>query len=870
MEILDRVQEFYSDLYKRGSVDEASMEDVLKCVEKELVEEDKIWCDREIEEEEVIAAIESLSSGKSPGSDGIGAEWYKAFKNEVAKILVEVYKANEKKEVIKSKMVEGVITLVFKKGSKLDLENYRPIILLNTDYKILTKALANRMKKVVGDIVQPTQSYSIPGRDIADTIATIRDVIEYMKKDKKGGIILGLDWNKAFDRVEHQFLFKVLEKFGFGKRMVGWIRRLYGSARSCIKVNGVLTDTFIVGRSVRQGCPLSALLYAISVEPLASLIKGDKTIKGIELPFGGRCVINQYADDTTVTVREMSSVKKVLEIIGKYGMASGAKINREKSEIMYIGEVQRADIGLRVEEKYMKVLGVYLGVDSTDARDVTWTGVINKIRTVCSAWKGRKLKLKGKIIVVNNLMLSVCVYVMSVIEMPEWVMNELNKIACGFIWEGKGVKIAHKTLVARKREGGLKLIDLKTKKWAIRIKTVRKYLERRWDYGWREFLKKYIDDVGGIGDFGWCMGFKQSMTVGIPDLYREVIEAWRQLLPKIEYECTEVQTFINLPLFLNEKFKYNNRTFYEPKFIEAGIRQVKDIIYEVIPGFLRKNCIYDSVCELEGMERREKVNKIYERIKASMPSKWVKIIEGSCVKKKQQDLPVMYLIKGDERYDIKSISVRKVYGLLIMDQIKEPASEKVWSKVFADLDVKKIWSNMDVKYNTIECENNDFLIRHNRIYTNIVLNRINNGNSAMCDVCNNDQESFLHYFLDCNELKDFFAFIKSLLKSNCLVDVDLEKEWRKVFLFGVPQKKKSIDSWLINYVLSHARLAVVYRRNYAHFEGRKVKIKELFKAIVKRDVELCCKYGESEVRDFFVNGSKFIREQEGKEILFNW
>ncbi len=74
----------------------------------------------------------------------------------------------------------------------------------------------------------------------------------------------------------------------------------------------------------------------------------------------------------------------------KYGKASGAKINMEKSELMYIGDVERVEVGVRVEEKYMKVLGVYLGVESKEARGVTWTGVINKIRIVCATWKGRR------------------------------------------------------------------------------------------------------------------------------------------------------------------------------------------------------------------------------------------------------------------------------------------------------------------------------------------------------------------------------------------------------------------------------------------------------------------------------------------------
>ncbi len=159
-----------------------------------------------------------------------------------------------------------------------------------------------------------------------------------------------------------------------------------------------------------------------------------------------------------------------------------------------------------------------------------------------------------------------------------------------------------------------------------------------------------------------------------------MLEAWRSILPKIDYECKEVETFINLPLFLNEKFKHNNKTLYEPKFMEAGIKQVKDIIYEVIPGFLRKSCIYDSVCELEGMESKEKVNRVYERIKASLPPEWVNVIERSCVEKKEQDMPEIYVIEDGERYNIKSVSVKKVYSLLIKDQIKEPAAEQIWCK----------------------------------------------------------------------------------------------------------------------------------------------------------------------------------------------
>ncbi len=94
---------------------------------------------------------------------------------------------------------------------------------------------------------------------------------------------------------------------------------------------------------------------------------------------------------------------------------------------------------------------------------------------------------------------------------------------------------------------------------------------------------------------------------------------------------------------------------YEHKFIEGGIKQVKDILYEDIPGFLRNNCIYDSVCNLEGMENREKVNTIYEKIKSSIPLEWTNVIESECAFQKEQCMPEMYVDDDGEKNTIKNM-----------------------------------------------------------------------------------------------------------------------------------------------------------------------------------------------------------------------
>lgn len=136
----------------------------------------------------------------------------------------------------------GVITLIYKKGDKRDIKNYRPITLLNTDYKILAKIIANRMKEVAGDAVRSLQAYGIPSRDITDSIIMIQAAIRAMGKE--GGFLLNLDLEKAFDRVDHEFMFKVLTSMGFGDTFIKMVSLLYLDAKSKIKINGRVSSEF--------------------------------------------------------------------------------------------------------------------------------------------------------------------------------------------------------------------------------------------------------------------------------------------------------------------------------------------------------------------------------------------------------------------------------------------------------------------------------------------------------------------------------------------------------------------------------------------------------------------------------------------------
>lgn len=281
-DILKEIKDFYEELFRSERLDLEHKHFFEERIKARVDDDDKKLAEKEIGKEEIEEAIMQLSNGKSPGRDGIPNEFYKVFSKVLIPILKEVYEDIFKRDEMSNFMGIGLIKLIYKKrGDIKDLRNYRPITMLNSDFKILAKILANRLKLILPNIIQTNQAYAIRGRDITDTISSIRDVVSFMIAEKKRGYVISLDLEKAFDRVEHQFLFGVLKQYGFGENFIKWIKILYKDVRSQIKCNGFVTDTFKLTRSIRQGCPLSALLYSLVAEALGLALKEEKGIKGI-------------------------------------------------------------------------------------------------------------------------------------------------------------------------------------------------------------------------------------------------------------------------------------------------------------------------------------------------------------------------------------------------------------------------------------------------------------------------------------------------------------------------------------------------------------------------------------------------------------
>ena len=245
----------------------------------------------------------NIKKKKTPGSDGFTIEFYHFFWNALGPIMVDSFNyAFENGEVSISQKC-GIISLIPKKDKdKKYLKNWRPLSLLNNDYKIVTKALALRLEKVLPTIISPNQTEYVKARYIGESIRIITDMMSITKKKNIPGLAVFLDFEKAFDSIEWCYLQKCLEAFNFGPKLWQWITVLYNNISSCVLNNGFATKHFNLSRGVRQGCLLSGILFVIGIEILSNAIKHSKEIEGIQIDPNKSIKITQYTDDATVFV----------------------------------------------------------------------------------------------------------------------------------------------------------------------------------------------------------------------------------------------------------------------------------------------------------------------------------------------------------------------------------------------------------------------------------------------------------------------------------------------------------------------------------------------------------------------------------------
>ena len=301
----------------------------------------------------------------------------------------------------------ALIKISYKKNGRQFLKNYRPISLLNIDLKLITKVLAKRLAKVIGSIVHESQK-CVPGRKMTDIIHLNQDLIDAILEEDSEAIYIFLDQEKAFDRISHKFLFKTLHRFGFGENFIAWIKILYGNVSSKVKVNGFLTEKIDIKRGLRQGCPLSSLLYVLCSEVLTTSIRKNQSIKGYSLEREEHKV-SSFADDMRLVLTTEDSIYKLFDLLNKYELATNSKINKDKTKAMWLGKWKNrndAPLNLKWTKGEVESLGIYVGNERKKASLRTFNEIRDKMKNKISYWNNKSISVKGKVKTLNIFVLS--------------------------------------------------------------------------------------------------------------------------------------------------------------------------------------------------------------------------------------------------------------------------------------------------------------------------------------------------------------------------------------------------------------------------------------------------------------------------------
>lgn len=449
-QIENHVLEYFTHLYAETANNDV-VDETFRC-DRVIPAQDEAneACMQEITTAEIFAAIKSSAARKSPGPDGIPKEFYlrsfDVIHRELNLVLNEAIQSNFPPD-----FVDGVIVLVKKKGSDDSIRAYRPISLLNYDYKLLARILKARLETVMRQhhIISDVQKCANPDGNIYQATISLKDRIAYLIKNKQRAKLVSFDLDHAFDRVRRTFLHRTMCSLGINPEFVQLLTHIADVSSSRLMVNGHLSAPFPIQRSVRQGDPLSMHLFVLYLHPLLQQLQR----------ISGNDLIVAYADDITVIVSSLQQIVDMRELFKRFEIISGAKINWQKTMSMDVGLVNRGQLDipwLQTVDK-LKILGVYYTNSIRSMIKLNWDSLVSRFAQHVWLQSLRLLTLHQKVVVVNTYLTSKIWFVSSILPPNSVHKAKITASIGSFLWARTPARIAIQQLARNLEKGGLKL-----------------------------------------------------------------------------------------------------------------------------------------------------------------------------------------------------------------------------------------------------------------------------------------------------------------------------------------------------------------------------------------------------------------------------
>ncbi|UYV72206.1 hypothetical protein LAZ67_9002175, partial [Cordylochernes scorpioides] len=410
-----------------------------------------------IGEEEIVAAIGRLPTGKAAGWDDLPCELFRGFEDYFASALRRVFEASQLCGALPTSMRRSEMSLIEKPHGGPGLAGLRPLSLPTTDYRVLSGVLYWRLRPHLRDIVPECQSYAVPGRTPAWNIARVADEVATACRDEAPLAVVAIDLESAFDTLDRGFLVSTLLSVGLPPVFVGWVLLLYAGAEAAARIEGIgRTPLFHMLNGVRQGCAASAAFFTISTGPL--LLRLEQLL--------GRDNVLAYADDIVLLIREDGQLEVVRKIFEDFRRASGIRVNFGKSQGLWCGRWRnRTDSPSAISwnREKINILGTLVTPGmGTSAQDQHLQELLERAIARWSPFV-RGLSLAGRAKAANSLVLSAIYYHLQAYLPSETTIGRLQARLARFVWGHDRTSWLPSSILARPISvGGMGLLDVGT------------------------------------------------------------------------------------------------------------------------------------------------------------------------------------------------------------------------------------------------------------------------------------------------------------------------------------------------------------------------------------------------------------------------
>ncbi|KZV18919.1 hypothetical protein F511_17825 [Dorcoceras hygrometricum] len=459
--------------------------------------------------DEIKEVTFSIHADSAAGPDGYSALFYSScwdiIKEDLFQAVLEFFEGRP----LPRSFTATSIVLIPKSDNAQKWSEFRPISLCNVCNKIISKLLATRLRPLLDQIISPQQSGFVKGRQISDNILLAQEMVHNLNYHIRGGnALLKLDMAKAYDRVQWGFLIQVLAAFGFSGKVQQLFLACINNCWFSVNINGSLSGFFCSKRGLRQGDPLSPLLFIIGAEYLSRSLE-QLFLQRHKLFYQTGCSVQishlAYADDILIFSNgSLDCIRRICEVLHNYETTSGQLISGDKSVFITASKTsqrRRANINKLTGFQEGTLPLNYLGAPlfTGHRKSMYFQPLVTKALNKLKGWENKILSPGGRLVLIKSVLLSLPIYLFHVIEPPGTILHRIEMICARFLWGSKEGQhkthwISWKQICLPKQEGGL---DIKLLKDALRSFSVKMWVRfRANDSLWSKFLHyKYCYNI---------------------------------------------------------------------------------------------------------------------------------------------------------------------------------------------------------------------------------------------------------------------------------------------------------------------------------------------------------------------------------------